>query len=164
MRAIVTALALLAATPALSADIFAASGAWLGEGQLATGAERALQRGRCRVEVTPAEREVSVTGTCVVAAGASDISLKLVRGAGGHVNAGFWSAATDQVVQFAGTETDGAMVLTSTSPLEVEGQVYESRVELSAPDAAGFTLRQMLRAPGEEAWRLVVDMSYRPAG
>lgn len=163
MKPLVLVLALMAG-PALGADIFSASGAWTGEGQLATGAENALQRGRCRVEIAPADGEVSVTGTCVVAAGASDISLKVVRGDGGRVNAGFWSAATDQVVQFAGREEADTLRLVSTTPLEVEGRSYESMVEVATPDAAGFTLRQMLRVPGEEVWRLVVDMAYRPAG
>jgi hypothetical protein len=154
------------AAPAMATDLFSAAGAWLGEGRIATGPRAPLERGRCRVEIAPEPGggDVSITGSCAVAAGLSDISLRLVRGAGGKVNAGFWSAATGQIVQFAGTETDAAIALDSTVALVLDDATYESRVEVAAPDATGFTLRQMLRAEGETAWRLVVDMTYRPAG
>lgn len=161
------AVAALAATgPARAVEIFEAKGAWQGEGRLATGAKDPLQRGRCRVEIDPQPggRDVSVVGKCVVAAGASDISLRVVRSGSGKVNAGFWSAATQQTVQYSGSETGSAIRLVSTTPLTVDAQDYESMVEVDAPDPESFTIRQMLRAPGAEAWRLVVDMTYRQAG
>lgn len=158
--------ALSFAAPAAATDIFAASGSWLGEGRLATGAEAPLQRGRCKVQVEPLAggTDVSVTGTCVVAAGGSEISLRVVRSGSGKLNAGFWSAATNQTVQFSGIETGSAMRLVSTTPLTVEDKTYESMVEVEAPEPEGFVLRQMLREPGAEAWRLVVDMTYRQSG
>ncbi|MCB1337728.1 MAG: hypothetical protein KDK10_09870 [Maritimibacter sp.] len=159
-------LATLAAAPAGAAELFSAEGAWLGEGQLATGARAPLERGRCRVEITPGATgaEVDVIGTCAVAAGMSDISLKLVRDGAGAVQAGVWSAATGQTVQYAGTETAGAIALASTTPLVVDGVAYDTRVDVSAPEGGTFDFRQLLRAEGEEAWRLVAEMSYRPAG
>jgi hypothetical protein len=162
--AIACTLILTLAAPASATEMFAAAGTWRGEGRIATAPRAPLERGRCQVEIAPEAGggDVSITGRCAVAAGQSDISLRLVRGAGGEVRAGFWSAATGQTVQFAGTETDSAIVLMSTGQVELDGTVYQSRVEVSAPDAQGFAIRQMLRAEGEEAWRLVVDMAYRP--
>lgn len=166
MRPPVLLLALIAAAPAVGAELFDVAGAWVGEGRLATAADAPLERGRCRVAVTPRADggEVDVTGTCAVAAGMSEISLKLVRGPGGAVNAGVWSAATRQTVQYAGTETDEGIALVSTSPLDVDGVAYETRVDVTAPDAGSFALRQLLRPEGEAAWRLVAEMTYRPAG
>lgn len=153
------------AAPALAVDIFAADGAWIGQGQIATGAVAPLERGRCKVSIAPASAgsEVSITGKCAVSAGASNISMKVVRGAGGKVSAGVWSAATGQTVQLSGVERAGDIRLTSTSPLDVEGQAYETRVDVVAPDAAHFSIRQLLRPVGETAWRLVVDMTYAKA-
>jgi len=166
MIRIATVLMLALASPAAATEIFEAEGAWVGEGLLATGAEAPLERGRCRVEIAPEPggRDVSVTGSCAVAAGVSDISLRIVRAAGAGVNAGFWSAATGQTVQFSGTETDAAIELNSTTVLMVDETPYESRVSVSAPDETSFAIRQLLRAEGAEAWRLVVDMTYRKAG
>lgn len=161
----ILAACLLLAAPAGATELFSAAGAWTGEGRIATAARAPLERGRCRVKITPdgAGRDVSITGQCAVAAGLSDISLRLVRGADGVVNAGFWSAATGQTVQFAGTETADTITLAATGPVILDDTAYEARVEVMAPDTRGFTLRQMLRAPGESAWRLVVDMAYLPS-
>lgn len=164
MIRVLSAIVLVAAAPAAAADLFAATGAWLGEGRLATGATAPLERGRCRVDINPGAGEVAVTGTCAVAAGMSEISLKLVRGAGGAVQAGVWSAATGQVLQYAGEETDGGFALTSTTPLVVDAVSYETRVDVTAPAADSFEFRQLMRAAGEEAWRLVAEMTYRPVG
>lgn len=154
------------AAPAGATEIFDAEGAWVGEGQLATSHKAPLERGRCRVNVAPqpGAEDVSVTGTCAVAVGTSDISLRIVRSGNGRVNAGFWSAATKQTVQFAGTETDEKIELVSTTALMIDGEPFESQVRVSAPDADSFAIRQLLRAEGAEAWRLVVDMTYRKAG
>lgn len=166
-RFVATCTALLAlAAPAGATELFTANGAWTGEGRIATGPQAPLERGRCRVEIAPepSGRDVSITGQCAVAAGLSDISLRLVRGDGGRVNAGFWSAATGETVQFAGTETETTIALAATAPVTRDETAYETRVEVSAPDADGFTLRQLLREEGETAWRLVVEMAYRPSG
>lgn len=165
-RGFVLFIALLVAAPASAAELFSAEGAWVGEGRLATGTHAPLERGRCRVEITPDPTGdvVDVIGTCAVAAGMSDISLKLVRSGGGAVNAGVWSAATGQTVQYSGTETAGEIALGSTTPLVVDDVAYETRVEVNAPGPAAFDFRQLLRAEGEEAWRLVAEMSYRPEG
>ncbi|GKY89331.1 hypothetical protein [Sinisalibacter aestuarii] len=166
IRIALAALLAVFAAPASATELFEAAGNWQGEGMIATGPRAPLERGRCRVEIAPAAGggDVSITGSCAVAAGLSDISLRLVRGAGGKVNAGFWSAATAQTVQFAGTETDGAIVMEATGALVLDEVPYQSRVEVETGGAEGFTLRQMLRAEGEDAWRLVVDMAYRQAG
>jgi hypothetical protein len=166
MKPFAIILAVVVAAPATGAELFTASGQWQGEGRLATGAEAPLERGRCRVEITPdaAAGEVDVIGTCAVAAGLSDISMKLVRGAGGTVNAGVWSAATGQVVQYSGRETADAISLSSTSPLVLDEVTYETRVDVTLPDADSFGFRQLLRAEGETAWRLVAEMTYRPSG
>lgn len=162
--ALLCALLTLAA-PATATELFSAAGAWTGEGRIATSPDAPLERGRCRVQIAPdsSGRDVSITGQCAVAAGLSDISLRLVRGAAGRVNAGFWSAATGQTVQFAGTETEGTITLAATAPVTVDSISYETRVEVQAPEPGGFTLRQMIRTPGAEAWRLVVDMAYSPS-
>lgn len=164
-KAAVGALLVLSASPVLAVDIFAAEGGWVGQGQISTGAEAPLERGRCKVDIAPdaSAANVSITGKCVVSAGGSDISMKVVRGAGGKVSAGVWSAATGQTVQLSGTESAGAISLASTSPLTVEGKTYETRVDVSAPDAEHFTIRQLLRQEGASAWRLVVDMTYAKA-
>ncbi len=156
----------LAAGPAPAAELFSATGFWQGEGRLATGATAPLERGRCRVEITPDQGAgaVDVIGTCAVAAGLSDISLKILREPGGAVRAGVWSAATGQVVQYAGREAAEGLELTSTTPLVVDEIAYETRVDVTAPDPASFGFRQLLRAEGETAWRLVAEMTYRPVG
>lgn len=154
------------ALPAQATEIFTAEGAWAGEGMLATGAEAPLERGRCRVDISPKPggEDVSVTGTCAVSVGISDISLRIVRSGNGKVNAGLWSAATGQTVQYSGTETDDEIELASTTQLMIDDTPYESRVSVSAPDADSFAIKQLLRAEGAEAWRLVVDMTYRKTG
>lgn len=159
------AAAVLFALPANATEIFEAEGAWVGEGQLATGAEAPLERGRCKVNIKPAEgnNDVSVTGTCAVAVGLSDISIRLVR-SGGRVNAGVWSAATGQTVQYSGTETDDMIDMTSTTELMIDDKPYDSQVRVTAPDANSFAIRQILRAKGADAWRLVVQMTYTKAG
>lgn len=163
IRTAICLVALTAAAPA-AAGIFDAAGPWLGEGRLATGPTAPLERGRCRVEVAPAgPDDVSVTGRCAVAAGTSTISLRLVRDGTGKLRAGFWSAATGQTIQLAGTEAGGAIELGSTTPLIDHGRRYETRVSVSE-QAGGFAIRQLLREEGEAAWRLVGEMSYRPAG
>lgn len=164
-RAPILAALLALATPAAATELFSAAGAWTGEGRIATSPMAPLERGRCRVQIDPtAGADVSITGQCSVAAGLSDISLKLVRGAGGKVNAGFWSAATGQTVQFAGTESAKTITLAATTPVIVDDTTYEARVEVAVPGPDSFTLRQLIRATGETAWRLVVDMAYRPTG
>ncbi len=157
--------ALAAAGPAAGAELFSVTGPWQGEGRLATGATAPLERGRCRVEITPDANggEVDVIGTCAVAAGMSDISMKLVRGPGGAVNAGVWSAATGQTVQYSGRETADRIALVSTTALVVDAVAYETRVDVTAADAESFAFRQLMRAEGEEAWRLVAEITYRPA-
>lgn len=156
----------LFAAPAGATDLFDAAGAWQGEGRIATGPKAPLEHGRCRVEIAPQPggRDVSITGRCAVAAGLSDISLRLVRGAGGRVNAGLWSAATGETVQFSGTESGTRIVMQTAQDVVVDGAPYEARVEVEAPAGAGFTIRQMLREKGAKAWRLVVDMAYLPTG
>ncbi len=164
MKPFALLMAMIAAGPAAGADLFAASGAWQGEGRLATGATKPLERGRCRVEITPdaAGGEVDVIGTCAVAAGMSDISMKLVRGSGGAVNAGVWSAATGQTVQYSGRETAERIEMVSTTSLMVDDVAYETRVDVTTADTESFAFRQLMRAQGDEAWRLVVEMTYRP--
>lgn len=156
----------LLATPGIAADLFGVTGNWVGDGGLSTGADKPMERGRCKVGVKQAAAggDVALKGKCVVAAGASDISLRLVRGENGRVSAGFWSAATDQIVQLSGDEAGGAIELFSTSPLMVDDTRYETWVKITAPDDASFAIQQMLRAEGAEAWRMVVDMTYTRAG
>lgn len=158
--------AMLAAAPAAASDLFSAAGPWIGEGRLATGATQPLERGRCRVEITPGADgdTLDVIGNCAVAAGISEISLKLVRDAGGAVQAGVWSAATGQVLQYTGRETGDVVALVSTTPLVVGEVAYDTRVDVTAPGADGFAFRQLMRAAGEARWRLVAEMDYRPAG
>ncbi len=153
------------ATPGLAADLFGVTGNWVGEGSLSTGADKPMERARCKVGVEHAEAgdDVAVKGKCVIAAGASDISLRLVRGEDGQVRAGFWSAATDQTVQLAGTEAADGIDLYSTSPLMVNDAAYQTWVKITAPDDASFAIQQMLRVEGAEAWRMVVDMTYTRA-
>jgi len=163
---LVLAAAALFAQPASATEIFEAEGAWVGEGQLATGAEAPLERGRCKVDIKPVEgnNDVSVTGTCAVAVGLSDISIRLVRSSSGRVNAGVWSAATGQTVQYSGTETDDMIDMSSTTELLIDDKPYDSQVRVTAPDADSFAIRQILRAKGADTWRLVVQMTYRKAG
>ncbi len=154
------------AGPAYATEIFDAQGSWVGEGQLATGAEAPLERGRCRVDVEPKEdgTDVSVTGHCAVAVGKTDISLRIVRSDSGRINAGMWTAATGQTVQYSGTETGSTIELVSTTPLMVEDTPYESRVNVDSADADGFAIQQLLRAEGVEAWHVVLEMTYRQVG
>lgn len=154
------------ALPAGAADLFAVTGDWVGEGSLSTGADRPMERGRCKVGVEQAQAagDVAVKGKCVVAAGASDISLRLLRGENGTVRAGFWTAATDQIVQLVGDETGDLIELFSTEPLMVDEKPYETWVKIMAPDATSFAIQQMLRPEGTETWRMVVDMTYSQAG
>lgn len=160
----IAALTFAAVSPAGAAELFSAGG-WIGEGRIATGPAAALERGRCRVQIKPddAGRDVSITGQCAVAVGLSDVSLRVLRGPGGKVNAGVWTAATGQNVQFSGQETKDRIVMAATTPVIDDGIAYETRVEVAALPAAGFSLRQLMRAEGATAWRLVVDMDYRPA-
>jgi len=164
--AILIAAAMSVALPAQATEIFVAEGTWVGEGRLATGADAPVERGRCKVDVKPQPdgKDVSVTGVCAVAVGTSDISIRLVRSGNSRVNAGVWSAATGQTVQYSGTETDDVIDMASTTELMIDEQPYESQVRVSAPDAESFAIRQLLRAKGAEAWRLVVEMTYRKAG
>lgn len=157
--------AMIVAGPAAGADLFSVTGPWKGEGRLATGANAPLERGRCQVEITPdaGGGAVDVIGTCAVAAGMSDISMKLVRGTGGAVNAGVWSAATGQIVQYSGRETVDRIELVSTTTLVISDVAYETRVDVTAPAAESFAFRQLMRAEGDDAWRVVVEMTYRPA-
>lgn len=154
------------AAPASATDLFDAAGSWQGDGRIATGPDAPLERGRCRVEIAPEPggKDVSITGNCAVAAGLSDISLRLVRRAGGKINAGFWTAATGQTVQFAGTESHEGIVMVSSSPVIMGDKSYMARVEVDVPEQDGFTIRQMLKEDGADTWKLVVDMAYHPAG
>ncbi len=157
-------LALISGAPAYAADLFNADGKWLGEGQMSTGVRAPLERGRCQVEVSPAEDgvegDVNVIGFCAVAAGKSDISLRLVRNGDGGVNAGFWSAATGQTIQLTGQETPEQIELSSTTALIVGDEPFETQVRVIAPDEDSFEIRQIMRAEGEEKWRLVAEMTY----
>ncbi len=148
---------------AMAGEFFTTTGTWMGDGQMATGAEAPVERGRCRVEIKPAEDapgDVSVTGNCAVAAGKSDISLRVVRAGPGKVNAGFWSAATGQTIQLSGTETPDQIDLSSTTPLIVDDKAYETQLRVTVPDDESFVIRQILRGEGEETWRLVAEMTY----
>jgi len=80
------------------------------------------------------------------------------------VNAGVWSAATGQTVQYSGTETDDMIDMSSTTELLIDDKPYDSQVRVTAPDADSFAIRQILRAKGADTWRLVVQMTYRKAG
>ncbi|MEJ2036615.1 MAG: hypothetical protein P8X69_11400 [Maritimibacter sp.] len=160
-------LALISGAPAYAADLFNADGKWLGEGQMSTGVRAPLERGRCQVEVAPSEGvdaaaggDVNVIGFCAVAAGKSDISLRLVRYGDGGVNAGFWSAATGQTIQLAGQETPEQIEMISTTALIVDDEPFETQVRVIAPDEDSFQIRQIMRAEGEEKWRLVAEMTY----
>lgn len=166
MKPLAIALTLAAASPAMAADLFTASGSWTGDGKLATGVNAPLERGRCRVNVTPSGNgnTVDVIGDCAVAVGRSDFSLKLVRGGGGSVSAGAWTAATGNVVQYAGRESSGKITLQSTSQVVVDGVGYDSRVDVSWPSEGSFLVRQFLRGQGETSWRLLADITYRKSG
>ncbi len=165
IRKAVAVLGLTLMSPAMAeaGGFFATTGTWMGDGQMATGAEAPVERGRCRVEITPAEDapgDISVTGNCAVAAGKSDISLRLVRAGSGEVNAGFWSAVTGQTIQLSGTETPDEIELSSTTPLIVDDKAYETQLRVTLPDEESFVIRQILRGEGEETWRLVAEMTY----
>ncbi len=165
MTRILMTLSLALLTGPAAADLFTASGAWTGDGRLATGPDAPLRRGRCQVEVTPGPeaRMVDVIGRCAVAAGMSELSLKLVREPGGALRAGIWTAATGQVVQYSGRETASAAILTSTAPLMLDGVAWHSRIEVTWPDPDGFAMRQLMRSDSGTDWHMVAEMHYRPA-
>lgn len=149
-------------SPAHATEIFDAEGAWVGSGILPTGVDAPLQRGRCLINVSPKPngKDVSVTGSCFVGVGVSDISLRVVRSGNGRVNAGFWVGATGQTVQYSGAESATAINMLSTTDLILENEPYESHIRVSAPDADSFSIRVLLRAEGAEAWRMFADMTY----
>jgi hypothetical protein len=105
---------------------------------------------------------VSVTGRCIVSAGGSDISFRVVRGGRGSVRGAMWSAATDEIIQLSGSETSGALDMRATAPWVVDGKSYETMITVREPDAESFAIRQMVRADQGEPWRVIVDMTYRP--
>ena len=163
-------LALLAAAwigaapaPAPAADLFGAEGRWVGSGSLATTVTRPMQPARCEVDVEQKADavDVSVTGRCVVGIGGSNISMRIVRGDGRDVRGAMWSEATGETLQLSGTGEAGAVTLLATSPWVVDGVSYETMITVNEPDAASFATRQMVRGPGETAWRVIVDMTYR---
>ncbi|MGR3362781.1 MAG: hypothetical protein ACU0CY_01240 [Maritimibacter harenae] len=157
--------ALLVATahPAAAIDLFTAQGGWTGTGSLATSVERRMQPARCQVDVKPTDAggDVSVTGKCAVAVGASNISFRLVRGDGRAVRGAMWSEATDEILQLAGARTETGVDMTATEPWVVDGVDYETRVIVREPDAGSFKIQQLARMEGEKAWRVIVDMTYR---
>lgn len=167
MKAFVLVILLVAhAQPLRATELFSAAGDWVGEGRLAISPTAPLERGRCRVTISPdaAKRDVSITGQCAVAAGLSQISLRLVRGEDGRVQAGVWTGATGQTVQFAGRESATTITMEATAPVLQDGVSYEARVEVTAPARGSFSMRQLMRGAGEAAWRLVAEMDYRPGG
>ncbi|MCI2398943.1 hypothetical protein [Aliiroseovarius subalbicans] len=163
IRILALTLALLApAARAEDATLFTATGAWQGEGRIAPSATAPLERGRCRVDVSQSAdaTQADVIGKCVVAGGASNVSMRFVKGAGTSVRAGVWSAATDKTVQFAGRSDATGLAMTSLEPIEVDGVTYEARVDVDFTGNDAFTLKQILREPGDDGWRLIVDMSF----
>ncbi len=84
-----------------------------------------------------------------------------MRLGGGRVNAGFWSAATGQVVQLAGKERGAQIALTSTTDLMVDDAPFESRVTVREAEGEAFTIEQLMRPAGAEKWRMVMDMTFR---
>lgn len=155
--------AILAATPAGAADLFAAAGRWVGTGSLATAVDRPMQPARCEVTVEQKAdgADVSVTGRCVVGAGASEVSFRVVRDQPGQLRGAMWSAAMGEVLQLSGTEAPGALDMLATTPWVVDGAGYETRITVREPDAESFAIRQLVRGEGEQAWRLLADMTYR---
>lgn len=152
------------AAPAAAADLFDAAGRWVGTGSLATAVDRPMQPARCEVEVEQKSdaADVSVTGRCVVGAGASEVSFRVVRAQPGRVRGAMWSAAMGEVLQLSGTEVPGALDMLATTPWIVDGADYETKITVSEPDAESFAIRQLVRQRDADApWRLLADMTYR---
>ena len=164
IRAIpILGLALFGPPPVLAADLFSAEGLWVGTGSLATRVERPMQPARCEVDVEQKSEgaDVSVTGRCVLGAGGSNISMRIVRDGSGGVRGAMWSAATGETLQLSGSEIAGAVNMTATAPWVVDGVSYETMITVREPDATSFATRQLVRGPDETAWRVIVDMTYR---
>lgn len=163
--AVLFAVVLGFSTPAHATDIFSVQGAWTGSGLLPTGAETPLQPGRCQFNIVPKPDgdDVSVTGNCFVSVAVSDVSMRIVRRSGGRVNAGFWTAAAGQTVQYSGTSSATTIDMASTTDLVLDDKPYESQVRVSTPDAGSLAIRVLLRAPGAEAWRLFADITLHRA-
>ncbi len=153
---------ILCATPAAAGGLFGLEGAWHGEGVLATGVRAPLERGRCQVRLKPDPDEFHITGSCAVAAGMSEISMRVLRAEAGRVLAGAWTAATGETVQFAGQESGDGIEMRSTVPLDVDGTPYEAHVSVEMQHGS-FVIRQSVRPQGGENWRLVAEMTYRRA-
>lgn len=155
--------AIVGVGPAQAVDLFSANGEWVGTGSLSTSVERPMQPARCEVEVEQKSvgSDVSVTGRCVVSAGASGISFRVVRGERGRVRGAIWAAATDDLLQLDGKESEGAVEMNATGPWVVDGESYETRITVGEPDPESFAIRQLVRAEGDTRWRVIVDMVYR---
>jgi len=164
-KSILTLLAagLLGLGPAQAADLFNADGRWIGTGSLARTVDRAMQPARCEVNVEQKSdgSDVSVTGRCVLGAGDSNISMRIVRDGSGGVRGAMWAAATGETLQLSGSERDGAVNMSATSPWVVDGVSYETMITVREPDTTSFATRQLVRGPGETSWRVIVDMTYR---
>ncbi len=162
LTGIVLAGGVLLASAANASPIFEAFGNWTGEGRVVTAVNAPLERGRCKLDIDPAAagRDISLTGKCVVAGGASQVAIRIIGDGTNRVRAGFWTAATDQTIQMRGTDNEQEVVLRSIDPVVLDDIAYDSQVVLRFPDAESFSIEQSLRGPDSADWRLVVDMTF----
>jgi hypothetical protein len=150
------------AAPAAASSLFSLSGAFTGNGRIAPDVESAMERSRCRIEVVPAAGgdDISITGRCVLTAGAADISMRFVRGGGSTVRAGVKSPSSGETIQFAGRENGETLRLQTVGPIDVDGVAYTSIVRLDFASESRFSLEQVVREAGQDSWLRVVDMTF----
>ena len=146
-----------------ASPLFLTSGSWVGEGRIAPKMDQPMERARCQIKVeqTPGESDVSISGRCAVSGGSRRISMRYVKQPSGNLRAGFWSPTDDISVQYGGTETDDTVTLQTLEPLDFEGEIYTSRVRMVFESDKAFTFEQIVQKQGADHWLRIVDMRFQ---
>ncbi|MEQ8655758.1 MAG: hypothetical protein RIC24_00430 [Hyphomicrobiales bacterium] len=158
--------ALLAAPQPLahSQDTYAwqdLAGTWRGEGLLRAAPEADLEQGVCRFDIeASSDNTLTLSGRCATAAQTGQVSTQINRSDNGTITGSATSPLVAAPVALSGTQSGGTLALSSTAPVEMEGQSYTVSSQIDGWLGDGvFTLIQRLAQP-DTAPVVVMQMRF----
>lgn len=141
-------------------------GRWRGDGQLAPGADRELQTGRCAAtaQADPSGHALEISGRCAVVAGSARFVLRLEQDGGSRVRAATSVQGVDGIQQYVGTETDARIELDTVTSFEMNGRDFNSNVVIEFHSLGRFSIVERIAAAEGPDWRVVMDLDFTREG
>lgn len=128
------------------------AGTWRGEGVLRAEPDSHLEQGVCRFDIQAnTDDAISLSGRCATAAQSGQVSTQITRDGNGIISGRATSPLVTAPVALVGRQSGSTLSLSSTGPVEMEGQSYTVSSQIDGWSSDGvFTLVQRLAKPDTE--------------